>query len=267
MYAGNFVTSFGISQKFFALYFFIYWFLGTRNFIKSMNEPDTDIKRMQSAYAVIAIEMFMLITGLIVVILPAFGIYALSLSPIVAIIMYSFIYYAVHRYYLFVREPVAEEYRSKTEQRFPLIPNTSIIIRDKNFKDTFSVFLDQVLHGKQGICLTRENPQRITELYPLKRTPIIWITELGVSDSVNPTNLEEISYLIDRFTGTARESVVLLDGIEYLSSFNTFPKALHLIQDLKDKVSMRNSNLLVPVKTSAFEQHELRMLEKELDIL
>ncbi|MEA3430853.1 MAG: DUF835 domain-containing protein [Nanoarchaeota archaeon] len=253
--------------KWFAIYFVVYLLLAIRNFNVSLKEPDTDIRRMQAAYAIIGLSMFMFIAGLTDVVFPAFGKITFRSAVFFSIAMYGFITYSIHRHYLFVREPLAEECSAKEFQKYPLPLKSSLVIRDKSFHENFHVFLDQILHGKSGLCLTRTNPKKILEEYPLKRTPIMWLTELNVKDALNPADIEEIGYTVERFIGTAEKSVVYLDGVEYLTTYNSFLKTLHLIQDVKDKISLVNSNLLMPIKSGAFDEVQLRLIERELDRL
>lgn len=256
-----------LSGKIVVVYFVVYLVLGLRNFNVSLKEPDTRIKKMQSAYAVIGISIYMFVLGLTDFIFPSYGFLAFRLGSIFVLVMYSFISYSIHRHYLFVSEPLAEECSAAEFQKYSLSPSTSILIKDRSFHENFNVFLDQVLHGRSGLCLTRTNPKRILQEYPLKRTPVLWLTELNVKDCINPADLEELGYTIERFIGTADSGVVYLDGVEYLTTYNGFLKTLHLIQDIKDKVSLVNSSLLIPVKSAAFETVQLRLLERELDRL
>lgn len=266
-YAHSFNPVFGSLKSFFLAYYIVYLFLGLRNFNVSLKEPDTDIRRMQAAYAVIGISMFMFLGGLTDVIFPGLGFVSYRSGVYFCIAMYAFIGYSMHRHYLFVREPLAEECSAKEFQKYPLPPKSSIMIKDKSFHENFHVFLDQILHGKSGICLTRTNPKKILEEYPLKRTPVIWLTELAEKDTVNPANVEEIGYTVERFIGTAEKSIVYLDGVEYLTTYNAFLKTLHLLQDLKDKISMVDSNMLIPIKSGAFDEVQIRLLERELERL
>ncbi|MBW3015283.1 DUF835 domain-containing protein [Candidatus Woesearchaeota archaeon] len=264
-YQNGFVPSFGLSQTLFAGYFSLFVIIGIINMVKSLNEPDTDIKRFQSSYAVIGISTFLFIGGLTDVVFPAFGFNVFRIADILCIVMAGFISYSIRRHYLFVRAPLAEAYGSRSDQKYPLAPNVSFIVKDRDFHEAFSVFLDQILHGKQGICITRMNPQQVLNQYQLKNTPIYWLTEMEVENSIEPTNMEEIAYVVERFVGTAKESVVFFDGFEYLTTYNTFGKTLHLAQDLKDRISMRNSNLLVPLKTTALEDIQLHLVDREFE--
>jgi len=256
-----------IDGTFFILYFLVYAVFGIRNFYVSFNEPDTEIKKMQSAYAVIGITIFVLFFGLSEIILPMFSIFPYRVGNLFCIVMFSFILYSVNRHYLFVREPLAEQCSASILQKYPIFPGSSVIVKDKGFHESFNVFLDQVLHGRSGLVITRTNPSKIMEEYPLKRTPIIWLTELNEKDSINPNDIEEIGYAVERFIGTANNGVVYLDGVEYLSTFNTFLKTLHLVQDLRDKVSEVSSSFIVPIKSDAFSEVQLKLIERDFEIL
>ena len=61
------------------------------------------------------------------------------------------------------------------------------------------------------------------------------------------------------------KSIILIDGLEYLVSNNTFTAVLHLLQTLKDKISLGESMLIIPVNPKCFNEKEISMLRMEFE--
>jgi archaellum biogenesis ATPase FlaH len=59
--------------------------------------------------------------------------------------------------------------------------------------------------------------------------------------------------------------IILLDGLEYLITNNSFATVMRLLQSLKDQVAIHQSILVIAVNPSTLESHQLNLLEKEID--
>lgn len=72
---------------------------------------------------------------------------------------------------------------------------------------------------------------------------------------------------VDENGGTGlNKSIVMIDGFEYLVSNNAFTAVLHMLQTLKDKISMGESMLIIPVNPKCFDEKEMSMLRMEFEI-
>ena len=66
-------------------------------------------------------------------------------------------------------------------------------------------------------------------------------------------------------SGGLNKSIILIDGVEYLISNNTFGSVLHLLQMMKDKISTGDSMLLIPIDPRCIDPKELALLRQEFD--
>jgi hypothetical protein len=64
----------------------------------------------------------------------------------------------------------------------------------------------------------------------------------------------------------AEDSIVLLEGIEYLIIQNDFEKVIKALNSLNDYVTISGSRLLVPVSPKTMSEKELSILEKEFRV-
>jgi hypothetical protein len=64
-----------------------------------------------------------------------------------------------------------------------------------------------------------------------------------------------------------KETIVMLDGIEYLIVQNDFSKVIKFVQTLKDTISIGRSKLLIPFNLAALEESRRALLTRDLELL
>jgi archaellum biogenesis ATPase FlaH len=103
--------------------------------------------------------------------------------------------------------------------------------------------------------------------YNLEDIKIFWLSNIGKEDTIRPRNLEKLSLSMEQFLAKDKQGVILLSGIEYLVTNNNFLTVLRLIQSLRDQVAISNSILIIPVNPHILEQNQLKLLEREVDVI
>jgi CheY-like chemotaxis protein len=160
-------------------------------------------------------------------------------------------------------EPGAEEDMA-TELKYPLEAMHCYLIKEKKPAHSFEVFKELVTHGYQGLCISRTHPELIRKRYGLKRTPVLWLSTSEYEHAVSPTNRAHLFGVIDAFIEKSAKSVILLDGLEYLISKNSYEKILDFVEDLTETIIMNKSCLIIPVDPEALTPRELALLEREM---
>ena len=128
----------------------------------------------------------------------------------------------------------------------------------------FHLLLDAVHSGTKGMCITRLFPDIVKRRLAHVDVPVIWLSSTASDDCIRPRDLEKIALVIEKFIETG-PSIILIDGIDYLITNNSFKPVLRLVQILRDQVSVHGSILLITVPPAAIQDTDLRMLEKEAD--
>lgn len=162
-----------------------------------------------------------------------------------------------------------KEAKPKTESRKVKYNRGSCyIIREQEPETSFKVFADFVKKGASGLCVTRTNPEDIKEKYKLKNVEVLWLTT-GREDehSINPTHVEKMIWTMKEFIKNNRNSVVLLDGVEYLIVQNNFLAILKSLQVLEDTVSINKSMLIIPISPMAISEKEMSYLERDFVVV
>jgi hypothetical protein len=72
---------------------------------------------------------------------------------------------------------------------------------------------------------------------------------------------------VEHFVGLSENSVVIMDGLEYLIAHNDFPSILALLHDLNENISMEDSIMLIPLDPQTLTPKEFAILQRDLKII
>lgn len=163
-------------------------------------------------------------------------------------------------------EPIAEK-SLVTEVQQWLEPSRGYIIWEKKPIKSFEIFCDLVTHGIPGFIISRQHPERIRRKFKLLKTPIIWLSRSKIKETLSPDDLHKLKYIMENFTKRCEESVILLDGVEYLITQTDFKSVMKYLQGLKDLVVLNNSRLIIPLYENTLTNIEYSIFEREFQIL
>ncbi|MCK5561158.1 MAG: DUF835 domain-containing protein [Thermoplasmata archaeon] len=142
----------------------------------------------------------------------------------------------------------------------------SYLIQEDRAHYCFDILSKILSNNFKGLCICRSNPAKIKDMFELKNVSMYWLTdrESNKETTISPS-LENMIYVAEEFIDRSDEAVLLLDGLEYLISNNSFNPVLRFIRRLIDKISETNSILLISVSPLAINEQELKLLEREMN--
>lgn len=143
----------------------------------------------------------------------------------------------------------------------PLRPDAAIPVSDESPTETLEFLIPR------GLVVTREFPNGIRERHGLQVTPMIWLTETPGELRIAPTSLAVLTDALERFMETNRNSIVLVEGIEYIVTFNDFKKVLRSLDLLNEEAWMTKARLMITVNPRAFNDKERALLERDRIVL
>jgi hypothetical protein len=163
--------------------------------------------------------------------------------------------------------PIAEK-QATSQAAYQLERAQTYAILERDSTHAFEIFRDLVTHGAQGLCITRRSPKVITTKYGLERTPILWLSRIAAEkNTLPPSPPEKVALAVERFISFGSNTVVLLDGVEYLIAHNDFASVLSLLHDLNELVSLHDAILLLPMDPVAFQEREFALICREANLL
>ena len=139
----------------------------------------------------------------------------------------------------------------------PLRPDVAIPEKESATSDTLAFLIPK------GLMITRVFPERIREEYHLQVTPIIWLTESTGDRRIPPTSIALMTDALIRFLEGNPNSIVLVDGVEYLLTFNDFNRVLRSLDSLNETTWITKSRLIIAINPMAFDSRQIAMLERD----
>lgn len=139
----------------------------------------------------------------------------------------------------------------------PLHPDVEIPGRAESASETLEYLIPR------GLVVTREYPDLIRKNYNLQVTPIVWLTETPGEMRIAPTSLAVLTDTVARFMESNPNSIVLVEGIEYVITFNDFKKVMRSLDTLNETAWVTRSRLILTIDPRAFDERELALLERD----
>jgi PAS domain S-box-containing protein len=161
-------------------------------------------------------------------------------------------------------EPMRENYKAR-EAKYKLEYGSNYLVVD-NIELAYDMFADIIMTGTEGLCITRKLPRKLRERYGLKRTPIVWLTGEKVEGERTLNSLQDLSILISNYVEKAEKPLILVDGIEYLTSHQGFDSVYHFLQAKGTQVEAAGGILIVPFFRETLEIRQVKLLEREFNL-
>ena len=117
-----------------------------------------------------------------------------------------------------------------------------------------------------GLCIVREDPQRLVEGYGIKKDEIVLLSSRPFDDWETIDDLQLLSRTLSRFLESG-EGVVLLVGLEYLITRFGFEVVYSFIQEKRFDFLRSKTVLLVPVDMRTLDEHQQALLSSEFTVL
>ncbi|UCE91517.1 MAG: DUF835 domain-containing protein [Methanobacteriota archaeon] len=141
------------------------------------------------------------------------------------------------------------------------------LVEERRPRASFDFFEQGLSADCCGMLVTRELPDKVVSDREIGESNVVWLTNLVGEGRVNPTAIGILMSHVRSFIEKHEKSVVLIDGLEYLISLNTYDRMLQFMNQLRDVVITNNSALIVPVDPRTLSERELALLERNLEVV
>jgi chromosomal replication initiator protein len=167
-----------------------------------------------------------------------------------------------------LKDMIEEEIRFEPKKvSRTLVPGGSYLIEEEKPEKCFGVFIRGIVEGYEPMMITRFNPKRMRSRYELENCRILWLTdkESETEETVAPVLESMVSIIEDFMKG--KRGLVLIDGIEYLISMNSFDAVIRFLRSVIDEVSESDGAFILSASPKTMKEWEIKILEKEMEIL
>jgi len=137
----------------------------------------------------------------------------------------------------------------------------------KSHERCFKAFADLTFYGIPGICLLREDPERIIERYAINPKSIMIVASKPLKGYPALDDLQKISLTISKFMQENSMCVILLDGLEYLINLSGFKPVFRFIEEKHLDFIENRGLLLIPFDLETLLPQERALLLSEVEEL
>ncbi|AMQ18826.1 DUF835 domain-containing protein [Thermococcus peptonophilus] len=118
----------------------------------------------------------------------------------------------------------------------------------------------KLIRGKKAIALTR-NPESFKEI----GVPYLWLSKVPSENAIDPLRLPAILHKL--IENADKDTVVIVEGLEYLVLENGFNSVMKFLTTLKDNLLVKGATLVVIVDPRALEPSQMAVLRREFSEL
>lgn len=167
-------------------------------------------------------------------------------------------------------EPMGEGgQKDSSASAMQLARGVCYLVKEKKPDLSYRLFTGLMETGLPGMVITRQYPDRVRRERALPEDArVIWLSHTPGQDYHNPTAIGTLAKMVSRFIEEkGGESVIVLDGLEYLVVNNGFLQTLMFVEHVNEFVMQRQALVIVPVSPDALEEKELALLERNVEVL
>lgn len=141
------------------------------------------------------------------------------------------------------------------------------LVMEKKPRMSYGCFSGLLEKGVTGLCISRQHPKSLRVKYPIPDTHILWLTTAMGDNYINPTNIGILTnFTVNFMQSNMDNSVILIDGIEYLSIYNDFNRVLKSVYYINEVAMKSGAIVIIPVTPEAFVDKNLALLEREAEV-
>jgi predicted hydrocarbon binding protein len=143
----------------------------------------------------------------------------------------------------------------------------SYLVENEDPDRAYDLFREVLGGGNQGLCITRDFPNKVRRRYGLTQTPVLWLSNAEQEFAVEPVQLGKLYHKIEDFLKKADQPCVMISGLEYLIVQNNYHSALKFLQLVRDQVAIYDSILIATISPSTLSEKDLKLIEREMEPL
>jgi PAS domain S-box-containing protein len=134
------------------------------------------------------------------------------------------------------------------------------LMLEKNLKKGVDVFMDLLNNEFRGLAISRTPPEEVKKMLD-DAVPVVWLSEKKKDEMTIPPFINYLERTIEDFL--RRDSVVLLDRLDYLVTQNGFEEVLKFVHRMSELFYLRSAILILVIDPNTLRSQQLHLLKKE----
>jgi hypothetical protein len=157
-----------------------------------------------------------------------------------------------------------EEKAKKNEEKIRINKGYCYLVKEEK-PELSSTLFERFTARSNGLYITRIYPGRLRERMRLRNSKVVWLSHAPGENRCHPSALTNLANTVLRVL--EKKGTVLIDGLEYLMIENGFNQSLIFIEHLNEFVMQNGGLVIIPVNPKAFNEKELALMERNLEVL
>lgn len=116
--------------------------------------------------------------------------------------------------------------------------------------------------GWDALCITRLHPDYVRQKFGLGSTKCLWLSSRKGEDCLSPKSMSHLVREIKGHLSGEGNTVVFLDGMEYLLLWNAMSKVLSTLKEIDSLMSKENGEMLMCIDPLTLEKKDLDRLDR-----
>ena len=146
-------------------------------------------------------------------------------------------------------------------------PGNVYLVEERRPRVSYELLEHALSSGYAGLVITRDFPKKLLTEKELDSCRIVWLTNLVGEGRINPTAIGILMSQVRAFIESQKRTAIIVDGLEYLMSLNTYDRMLQFMHQLRDIVATNDCLLVVPVDPRTMSEREIALLERNLEVV
>lgn len=136
----------------------------------------------------------------------------------------------------------------------------SYLVREAKGEQVFALVREIAAKGARPLCISRTHPDDLAA-FGLAAADVVWLSRQEVQGvrTASPADLVSLTSAIHRHL-EAGNAVLVVEGLEYLVSQNSFASILRFVQGIHEKVILKDSYFLLSANPEAMKDADYRQL-------
>jgi hypothetical protein len=146
----------------------------------------------------------------------------------------------------------------------------SYLVKESRPEKSFRLFSLLVSRNIGGLCISRTEPGKIRGSFKEGKVKFLWLTrgeDVKCGENCIQPDLSRVQMAIREFMDRNPKSAIVLEGLNYLITYQGFMNVLKFVQSLRDEVTARKCYLIIPVDPQAMDLKDYRLLESEMQAI
>lgn len=130
------------------------------------------------------------------------------------------------------------------------------ILTEGHPRNSYAVF-SKVLHGENGVCITRLHPEYVIEKFGPMNAQFYWLSKMKDKSALPPNNISTLVKQVRKeIEGGCKR--FFLDGLEYLLLWNDMNAIINAMQEIDKLLVQADGSMMISIDPLTFEERDLR---------